>query len=125
MKERIIELKSQNYKIIYLDECGFTTKTLQMTDFTNKNVKHCIPMKNVSQPAYSLVLAISEESGLEHCGIYKDCVKSETFIDYLHNISTANKHEKIALLMDNASLHKTPAMMLKMEEKQNEEDKRK
>jgi transposase len=38
------------------------------------------------------------------------------FGDYLDNLSTANKHGKIALLMDNASLHKTPAMMLKMEE---------
>ena len=38
------------------------------------------------------------------------------FGDYLDNLSVANKHEKIAIMMDNASLHKTPAMIMKMEE---------
>ena len=118
MKERIVELKNQGYKIIYLDECGFTTKTLQMNDYTNKNTKHCILMKLVSQPAYSLVLAISEESELEHYGVYRDCVNQEKFNDYLNHLSVANKHKNIAILMDNFSAHKTPAIMMKMEELQ-------
>ena len=42
MKERLQELKGEGYRIIYLDECGFTTKTLQMNDYTNKNYKHRI-----------------------------------------------------------------------------------
>ena len=74
MQERITQLKADGYKIIYLDECGLTTKTLQTNDYTNKKYKHRIPMVQVSQPAYSLVLAVSEESGLEHFGVYKDSV---------------------------------------------------
>ena len=42
MKERLQELKGEGYRIIYLDECGFTTKTLQTSDYTNKNYKHRI-----------------------------------------------------------------------------------
>ena len=44
MKERINDLKVTGYKIIYLDECMLTTKTLTMNDYTNKNYKHRIPM---------------------------------------------------------------------------------
>ena len=38
------------------------------------------------------------------------------FGDYLDNLSVANKHENIAVMMDNCSVHKTPAMKMKMEE---------
>ena len=44
LKRRIRELQADGYKIIYLDECGLTTKTLQTNDYTNKNYKHRIPM---------------------------------------------------------------------------------
>ena len=116
MKERIQELKEEGYRIIYLDECGFTTKTLQMSDYTNKNYKHQIPMVQVSQPAYSLVLAISQENGLEHYGVYKNCVDQQKFVDYLDDLYIANKHDKIAVLMDNFSAHKTNLVLQKMDE---------
>ena len=61
MKKRIKELKDGGYKIIYLDECLFTTKTLQTTDYTNKNYKHRLPLVQVSQPCQALILAISDE----------------------------------------------------------------
>ena len=38
------------------------------------------------------------------------------FGDYLDNLSVANKHENIAVMMDNCSVHKTEAMKMKMEE---------
>ena len=59
VKHRIAELKGNGYRIIYLDECGLTTKTIMMNDFTQLNTHHRIPMELVSQPVYSLVLAIS------------------------------------------------------------------
>ena len=43
MKERINELKNESYKILYLDEALFTSKTMQMNDYTIKNYKHRIP----------------------------------------------------------------------------------
>ena len=36
------------------------------------------------------------------------------FSDYLDNLSDANKHEKIALFMDNVKSHKTPVIMMKL-----------
>ena len=107
MKERIQELQSEGYKIIYLDECWFATKTLQGSDYTNRNYKHRIEMSKVSHPALSLVLAISKENGLEHYGIYKNGFDSKSFADYLDKLYIDNKHTKIAVLMDNCSTHKT------------------
>lgn len=34
IKNRIGKLKSKAYRIIYLDECVFTTKTMKSTDYT-------------------------------------------------------------------------------------------
>ena len=87
-----------------------------MNDYTNKNYKHHIQMTKVNQPVYSLILAISEENGLEHCGLYQKAVDQEKFSDYLDELSIENKHEKIAILMDNYIVHKTPEMKIKMDE---------
>ena len=73
-------------------------------------------MIQVSQPAYSLVLAISQENGLEHYGVYKNCVDQQKFADYLDELYIANKHDKIAVLMDNFSAHKTNLILQKMDE---------
>ena len=34
IKDRVRRLKFHQYRIIYLDECVFTTKTLRSTDYT-------------------------------------------------------------------------------------------
>ena len=62
------------------------------------------------------MLAISEEDGLEHYGIYKDCVNQNKFAEYLDNLYVDNKHLKIAVLMDNFSAHKTKSIIQKMDE---------
>ena len=48
MKERINKLKADGYKIIYLDEWMFATKTIQTSDYTNKKYKHKIPLAKVN-----------------------------------------------------------------------------
>ena len=110
------ELKDDGYKIIYLDECMMAWQSITMTDYTNLNYKHRIPLTQLNHTAYALVFAISLEEGLEHYGIYKTPFRQDSFIDYLENLCIANKHTKIAVMMDNASNHKTEAVNLKMAE---------
>ena len=81
-----------------------------MRDYSPLNGNHRLPIKKVDQPTISLVLAISEENGIEHYGIYKKGFDQQMFGDYLNNLSVANKHENIVILMDNCSIHKTPTM---------------
>ena len=108
MQERITELKAEGYRIIYLDECLITTKALLMSDYTNLNTKHRIQMAKVSQPAYQVILAISEENGLEHCGYYTKSGDTKRFKEYINEPYVANKDAKIAVLMDNLGVHKSP-----------------
>jgi len=62
------------------------------------------------------VLAISEENGLEHYEVYKKGFNETMFADFLEHLYEVNKHVKIALLMDNASTHKTDHVIMKLEE---------
>lgn len=116
MQERITELKAEGYRIIYLDECLITTKALLMSDYTNLNTKHRIPMTKVSQPAYQVILAISEENGLEHCGYYTKSGDTKRFKEYINELYVANKDAKIAVLMDNLGVHKSPEVRQLMDE---------
>ena len=116
MKQRINQLKGDGYKIIYLDECLMTTKTLHTSDYTNKNIKHRIPLVQVSQPAHALLFAISEEEGVEHYRIYKNSVDQYKFAGFLDELYIANKHHKIAVLLDNLTAHKTTSVLQKMAE---------
>ena len=73
-------------------------------------------MVKVDQPTYTLVLAISEEEGLEHYAIYKKGFNEIMFGDYLDNLYIENKHHRIAIFMDNCSSHKTNNIKMKMRE---------
>ena len=42
IKGRVKKLKDKSYRIIYLDECVFTTKTLKTSDYTLKKIPHRI-----------------------------------------------------------------------------------
>ena len=59
---------------------------------------------------------MSEENGLEHYGIYKKGFNESMFADYLDNLYVPNKHNKLALFMDNVSSHKTHTIKMKLKE---------
>ena len=70
----------------------------------------------MNQPVYCLVLAISKENGVEHYDIYDKSVDQKKFEDYLDNLYIANKHDKLAIFMDNLSVHKTTSIKMKLHE---------
>ena len=71
---------------------------------------HQIPQKNVDQPVYALILAISEEKGLEHHQIFDKSVNGAKFKEYLLNLRRKNEYQKIAIFLDNLQVHKTRAI---------------
>ena len=56
------------------------------------------------------------EDGLEYYGVYENCVNQHVFAEYLDELYVANKHHKIAVMMDNFSAHKTNLIKQKMDE---------
>jgi len=83
VRERIKELKEQGYRILYMDESVYTSKTILMHDYTPLNTVHHVPMTKVNQLYYSLILAVSEEDGVEHYGIYDKAIDQKKFTDFL------------------------------------------
>ena len=69
----------------------------------------------MNQPCYALILAISEERGIEHTQIFDKSVNKEKFIEYLINLRSANPFERIAIFMDNMSVHRANLVRDKME----------
>ena len=116
VKERVSDLKGAGYRIIYLDECFITSKTMMTMSYSPYKTSHRIPMSSVDQPTYSLILAISKENGLEHYDVYKKGFNEVMFADYLDKLYIANKHGSIAVFMDNVSSHKTFNIKMKMRE---------
>ena len=87
-----------------------------MKDFTPPKTFHHVSMKQASHPYYSLLLAISEDSGVEHFEIYDKAVNQDRFMHFLDQLYIINKHNKIAVFMDNLSSHKTPRVLMKLKE---------
>ena len=70
IRDRIRSLRRQSRRIIYIDETVFTWKSIKLTEYSPLHHNHRVPQSKVIQPVFSLILAISEENGLEHYRIY-------------------------------------------------------
>ena len=71
---------------------------------------------SVNQPVFALILAVSEENGLEYNQLFDKSVNKEKFIEYLINLRNANLYKRIAIFMDNLSVHKAVLVREKMAE---------
>ena len=65
---------------------------------------------------YALILAISEENGLEHFRIFEKSVDTEKFVEYLDELYVENKHDQISLFADNLSVHRAHVVREKLQE---------
>ena len=77
-----------------------------------------VNQKHLSQPAECLLLGISEENGVEHWRIFEKSVNNVKFKQYLEELREANAGKKIALFLDNLSVHhskKTKAVLERLE----------
>ena len=76
----------------------------------------CIPQKLMNQKRYHLILAISEDKGVEYSEIVEGSMNQYRFMEYLVNLRQRNPFERIALYMDNYRVHKTNLVMEKLEQ---------
>lgn len=107
MKDRIAGLKKDGYRIIYLDESIFTTKTIHTYTYSHKRMTLGIPIASVNQKVEALIFAISEENGVEYNQVFEKSVNTEKFLEYLDKLRAANPFDRIACFMDNMSVHRT------------------
>ena len=105
MKRDITKARHDGYRIVYIDETVFTRKT-----FSDK--EWCLPQQNVTidqdqlnETTLALLSGISREKGQEHFKIFEKSVNIPKFKQYLEELREKNPGEKIALFMDNLSVH--------------------
>lgn len=116
LAERIAELKAQHHRIIYLDESLFMTDTIQTMEYSACNQPLRVPFALKHQPKYSIIFAISAERGVEHHEVHQQHINREIFSQYIVNLRRKNQFQKIALFLDNLSVHKAQLVQMKLEE---------
>ena len=60
----------------------------------------------MNQPVFALIFAVSEERGVEHHQIFEKSVNKEKFTEYILGLRRANQFERIAVFLDNLSVHR-------------------
>ena len=61
----------------------------------------------LNEKTQALLMGISKEEGVEQWKIFSKSVNADKFIEYLGMVREANGDMKIALFMDNLSVHRT------------------
>ena len=61
---------------------------------------------------------MSEENGIEHIKVYPKSVDHAKFIEYLDELYIPNKHQPVAIFLDNLKVHSKEEVMMKMNELQ-------
>jgi hypothetical protein len=90
-------------RIVFVDECIFTTKTIFNRSFSFTKKKLAFPKSNKRNPAICLIAGISEENGLEGYASHQRSVNSEQFIQAIQLFRLNG--DNFTLLGDNASWH--------------------
>ena len=108
MKRELANAKRDGYRVIYLDETHFTRNKVPELEWALPKENVTIdPAKNV-EPCLSMLAAISKDKGLEHSKIYEKSVNLKKFKEWLTEVRGLNGQDKIALFMDNLSVHTSP-----------------
>ena len=61
----------RNFRIIYLDECMITERTLPKTVWTLPKMNVFLDQKEISIKNKAILLAVSREYGLDHIEVYE------------------------------------------------------
>ncbi len=114
MALKIKECDSDGFKIVYIDETMFTRKAIHTEEYCLPSQNIEIQQKALNETTKALLMGISFEDGLEYSQIYEKSVDIPKFLDYLENLKKANKGQRIAVFMDNLSVHTSKISKEKM-----------
>ena len=64
-----------------------------------------VDVAKLEEPTYAVLAGISRENGRELFQIYEFSVNVDRFLEYLAKLREANPDDKIAIFMDNLSVH--------------------
>ena len=83
----------------------FTRKAVPGTEWSKAKENMAVDLAKLDEPTYSVLAGISKEKGMELFEIYDFSVNIDKFLEYLAKLREANPDDKIAIFMDNLSVH--------------------
>ena len=104
---KLVEVKDKNLKLIWLDVCIFTMKTLQKLDWRPRYKNLTVDQTDLYFKYKSVIVTTSVEKGVELIQIFDHAVNQHNFARFLGLLSLKHDGQPFALYMDNLSVHKT------------------
>ena len=116
MRGEILDALEQDFRILFVDECLFSAKVAQRLAYSSSKNNIVISEKMMTATPLALLAAVSVEGGLETSMIFEKSVNSQRFIEFLDKIAMMHQGTKIAILMDNLSVHHSKVVKTHMRE---------
>ena len=99
-------MREENVKIVYLDEINFTKRSISLREWSGKNSNLAIDQKDIMVGYRSVIASITEQEGVGLCQVYFQAITGKDFADYLLKLSARYPRRKLAVFMDQLSVHK-------------------
>ena len=94
------EAKSQHRTIVYLDEVNFTKLSFQNREWSGNNSNLTVDQKDIYTGYRSVIVAMTEESGIVKSSICPSAVNGKTFNIFLRSLRQKYGRTPLALFMD-------------------------
>ena len=98
---------SEGRKIIFVDEVLFTRSSQLKADYSRRGENMLIILKGSTGGYMSVIAGISHQQGIERYHLQHDAVDENDFCQYIRDIRNLPGHNKLALFLDNLSVHHT------------------
>ena len=106
----------RGFRVVMLDECLVTKNTLPTHAWSNKLVNAKIDKSWIKEPSKAILLAVSQEMGLDHLEIHNNSINKRKFKSFLDHLRAKFPFDNMVLVMDNLSIHKSREVRERMDE---------
>ena len=93
-------MKSEDRKLVYLDEINFSKRSVVLREWSAKNSNLAIDQEQIYVGYRSVIASMSEDTGMIHIRIQDRAVDSSDFIEYLKVLRQKMGKVPLALFMD-------------------------
>jgi hypothetical protein len=104
--ETMQRMREENVKIVYLDEINFTKRSISLREWSGKNSNLAIDQKDIMVGYRSVIASITEQEGVGLRQVYSQAITGKDFADYLLKLRARYPRRKLAVFMDQLSVHK-------------------
>ena len=90
----------RKFRIIQLDECCVTTKTIPKTAWSLKKTNVLVDYKEIQTEVKAIIAAVSREIGLDYIQVYRRSINKIKFKMFLEGLRRKFPFDDILLVMD-------------------------